>query len=71
VVDKEGNSVGSKQGGFLVIRHPWPSLMRTIYGDPRPLRHLLEYAAQPLLCRRCRDHRQCRLFPHPEAASTT
>jgi acetyl-CoA synthetase len=34
VVDKDGNSVGSDKGGFLVIRHPWPSQMRTVYGDP-------------------------------------
>ena len=34
VVDKDGRSVGSDKGGFLVIRHPWPSQMRTIYGDP-------------------------------------
>ncbi len=33
VVDKDGHSVGSDKGGFLVIRHPWPSQMRTIYGD--------------------------------------
>jgi acetyl-CoA synthetase len=34
VVDKNGKPVGSDKGGFLIIRHPWPSLMRTIYGDP-------------------------------------
>jgi acetyl-CoA synthetase len=34
VVDKNGVSVGSGKGGFLIIRHPWPSQMRTIYGDP-------------------------------------
>lgn len=34
VVDKDSNSVGSDKGGFLVVRHPWPSQMRTIYGDP-------------------------------------
>ncbi len=34
VVDKDGKSVGSDKGGFLVVRHPWPSQMRTIYGDP-------------------------------------
>jgi acetyl-CoA synthetase len=34
VVDKDGKSVGSDKGGFLVVRHPWPSSMRTIYGDP-------------------------------------
>ncbi len=34
VVDRNGNSVGARKGGFLVIRHPWPAQMRTIYGDP-------------------------------------
>jgi acetyl-CoA synthetase len=34
VVDKDGNSVGSERGGFLIVRQPWPSQMRTIYGDP-------------------------------------
>src|SRR5258707_13718322 len=34
VVDKNGTSVGSDKGGFLIVRHPWPSQMRTIYGDP-------------------------------------
>ena len=33
VVDKEGNSVGKNQGGYLVIKKPWPSMLRTIYGD--------------------------------------
>jgi len=34
VVDREGKSVGANEGGFLVIRRPWPAMMRTIYGDP-------------------------------------
>ncbi len=34
VVDREGRSVGPNQGGLLVIRKPWPSMLRTIYGDP-------------------------------------
>ncbi len=34
VVDREGKSVGTNQGGFLVIKRPWPSMLRTIYGDP-------------------------------------
>jgi acetyl-CoA synthetase len=34
VVDRHGNSVGANQGGFLVIKRPWPSMLRTIYGDP-------------------------------------
>jgi acetyl-CoA synthetase len=33
VVDKQGNPVPPDQGGFLVIKRPWPSMMRTIYGD--------------------------------------
>ncbi len=31
IVDHDGNP--SKEGGFLVIRQPWPSMMRTIWGD--------------------------------------
>jgi acetyl-CoA synthetase len=34
VVDRSGNSVGTNEGGFLVLKRPWPSMMRTIYGDP-------------------------------------
>ena len=34
VVASNGTSVGTGRGGFLIIRHPWPSMMRTIFGDP-------------------------------------
>jgi acetyl-CoA synthetase len=34
VVDRDGHPVGPEKGGFLVIRHPWPAQMRTIFGDP-------------------------------------
>ncbi|HWZ51062.1 MAG TPA: acetate--CoA ligase [Granulicella sp.] len=34
IVTKEGALVPDGQGGLLVIRRPWPSLARTIYGDP-------------------------------------
>ncbi len=34
VVDREGNSLPANQGGFAVIKKPWPSMMRTIYKDP-------------------------------------
>jgi acetyl-CoA synthetase len=34
VVTREGKSVAANQGGFLVIKRPWPGMMRTIYGDP-------------------------------------
>lgn len=33
VVASNGTSVGTGRGGFLIIRHPWPSMMRTIFGD--------------------------------------
>ncbi|WP_299485443.1 acetate--CoA ligase [Acaryochloris sp. IP29b_bin.137] len=33
VVDLEGNPVADNEGGYLVVRHPWPSMMRTVYGD--------------------------------------
>jgi acetyl-CoA synthetase len=33
VVDAEGNPVGANEGGYLVVKHPWPSMMRTVYGD--------------------------------------
>jgi len=34
VVTKEGEPVPPGKGGLLVIRKPWPSMARTIYGDP-------------------------------------
>ncbi len=34
VVNKEGKSVGANQGGYLVIKKPWPSMMRGVYRDP-------------------------------------
>ena len=34
VVTKEGDPVPAGQGGLLVIKKPWPSIARTIWGDP-------------------------------------
>jgi acetyl-CoA synthetase len=34
IVDDDGNSVPFGGGGYLVIRRPWPSMLRTVYGDP-------------------------------------
>ncbi|MDQ2651469.1 MAG: acetate--CoA ligase [Chloroflexota bacterium] len=34
VVDDRGNSVPLGQGGYLVLKKPWPSMLRGIYGDP-------------------------------------
>ncbi|GAB4470514.1 MAG: acetate--CoA ligase [Elainellaceae cyanobacterium] len=33
VVDLDGNPVPAGEGGYLVVKHPWPSMMRTVYGD--------------------------------------
>jgi acetyl-CoA synthetase len=33
VVDKQGNPVPRNQGGLLIIKKPWPAMLRTIYGD--------------------------------------
>ncbi|WP_436758682.1 acetate--CoA ligase [Streptosporangium sp. V21-05] len=33
VVDDQGRSVGNGGGGYLAIRDPWPSMLRTIWGD--------------------------------------
>ncbi len=34
IVDADGNSVPLGSGGYLVLTEPWPSMLRTIYGDP-------------------------------------
>ena len=33
VVDQNGNNIKGEQGGYLVVKKPWPSMIRTIYGD--------------------------------------
>ncbi|MEM9926672.1 MAG: acetate--CoA ligase [Cyanobacteria bacterium P01_D01_bin.50] len=38
IVDLEGNAVKENEGGYLVVRHPWPGMMRTVYGDPERFR---------------------------------
>jgi acetyl-CoA synthetase len=34
IVDNDGNSVGIPGGGYLVLKKPWPAMLRGIYGDP-------------------------------------
>ncbi len=34
VVDESGDEVPNGQGGLLVIRQPWPGMIRTIWGEP-------------------------------------
>jgi acetyl-CoA synthetase len=33
VMTREGVAVGANEGGYLVIKRPWPGMLRTIYGD--------------------------------------
>ena len=35
IFDESGNPCGPNEGGKLVIRKPWPSMLRTIYGDDK------------------------------------
>jgi acetyl-CoA synthetase len=34
IVDETGHDVPNGQGGLLVIKRPWPAMIRTIWGDP-------------------------------------
>ena len=34
VVSRDGTPVPPGQGGLLVVRRPWPSMLRTVWGDP-------------------------------------
>lgn len=38
IVDETGNEVPNGQGGVLVIRKPWPSMIRTVWGNPERFR---------------------------------
>ncbi|WP_288250133.1 acetate--CoA ligase [uncultured Prochlorococcus sp.] len=33
IVDKNGNEVKENEGGYLIIKKPWPGMMRTIHGN--------------------------------------
>jgi len=34
VLDERGNSVETNEGGYLVIKRPWPAMLRTLYQEP-------------------------------------
>ncbi len=34
IVDEHGNPVPDDAEGYLVLKNPWPAMLRTIYGDP-------------------------------------
>jgi len=44
IVTLDGNPVPDGSGGFLVLRKPWPAMLRTIYGDPD--RYVRQYWSQ-------------------------
>ena len=44
IVSRDGKSVGANQGGLLVIRRPWPGMLRTIFRDPE--RYKQQYFSQ-------------------------
>ncbi len=44
VVTRDGKSVGANQGGLLIVRRPWPGMLRTIFRDPE--RYKTNYFSQ-------------------------
>ena len=43
VVDEQGRSCAANEDGFLVVKQPWPGMLRTVFGDPqRYVRSVLE-----------------------------
>ena len=38
IVDEAGHDLPNGQGGILVVKRPWPSMVRTIWGDPERFR---------------------------------
>jgi acetyl-CoA synthetase len=44
VVSREGTPVGPNEGGYLVLRQPWPGMLRTIHSDPD--RYVQQYWSQ-------------------------
>ena len=34
IVDRDGKELGPNQGGLLVVRKPWPAMLRGIFNDP-------------------------------------
>ena len=41
ILDEQGNPVPVGEEGYLVLKRPWPAMLRTIYGDPE--RYVKQY----------------------------
>src|SRR5262249_50918612 len=57
VVDKQGKRVPANEGGLLVIRQPWPAMLRTIFGDDE--RYRQQYWSQVPHCYFTPDRPRC------------
>jgi acetyl-CoA synthetase len=57
IVTKDGTPVGPGKGGFLVIKQPWPSMLRTIYGDDQ--RYVEQYWSEVPGCYFTGDGARC------------
>ena len=76
IVDEAGHDVPNGQGGILVVKRPWPAMIRTIWGDPERYQEVVlprGTGRQALSCRRRLGARQDhRLFhdhgPHRRRA---
>lgn len=38
IIDEQGNELGTDQGGILALRKPWPSMLRSVWGDEQRYR---------------------------------
>ena len=64
VVDEDGNEVEDGEQGLLILKRPWPGMLRTLYRGEGPLRGdvLLEVRRDHLLRRRRRAQGRGRLL---------
>jgi acetyl-CoA synthetase len=44
VVDEEGKTCAANEDGYLVLKRPWPGMLRTVYRDPE--RYIEQYWSQ-------------------------
>ena len=38
VLNAKGEAIGADEGGYLVVKRPWPGMMRTVHGNPKRFR---------------------------------
>src|SRR5207244_2087064 len=56
IVDEAGHDVPNGQGGLLVVKRPWPAMIRTIWGDPERFKQSYYPAEQaPAIAKQLRD----------------